>query len=235
MNAELFQTCSVCSSLHVEKMLVTDPVCNGLETQATLSCNVSPKCCCKLREANNATGASHERTFFFLPFSKERTSSLNASALVTNLPQIDTTDRRVKQMTAPLPFLPIDVWSKIAMFLPGYERMDIFFRLRAACLIPTYINMFVTMKLFLSEVYIQERARARVEYEEMAWPVQAENVSGVLLSYFTKMGFNREFVIDSLRRCNNNLDRTMHHLLHPSEGRLQSYSQQFVVQAAFPV
>ena len=106
--------------------------------------------------------------------------------------------------------LPMDVWGRIASFLPTSERIPAFWTLRRALVIRTEQSVFNTLMLFVGEAAKAEELRA---CENMGdWPVMPvwhPSVEGVLES----MGFEIADAVRALVATDGHVDLALALLL----------------------
>lgn len=89
-------------------------------------------------------------------------------------------------MLAPL---PIEVWARIAFFLPPEERVPKFWALRAAMALPAHGHPLATLSRFLEDVVCAERAAALRDADRAPWPVLPE-VDDAALQWMISMGID---------------------------------------------
>jgi len=86
--------------------------------------------------------------------------------------------------------LPIEVWARIAYFLPPGERVRVFWALRSAMALPTHGgHALATLSLFLEDVVRAERAYAVEEAERAPWP-SMPTVDDAALQWLISMGID---------------------------------------------
>jgi hypothetical protein len=112
------------------------------------------------------------------------------------------------------PRLPIEVWARVARFLPPSERVRAFGSLRAALLIPTHLHAFHTLSLFLAEVAEAERAAAVAASEAAPWPipVSPDRIDARLVDSLVELGFDHAAALAALVRADANVHVALYEL-----------------------
>lgn len=104
----------------------------------------------------------------------------------------------------------MDIWGRVASFLPKSERIPVFWTLRRALVIRTEISVFNTLMLFVGEAARAEEQRA---CENMGdWPVMPvwhPSTEGVLET----MGFDRVESVRALIASGGHVDLALALLL----------------------
>ncbi len=106
--------------------------------------------------------------------------------------------------------LPIDVWSRIACFLPTEERFAAFRSLRQAMILRTERSAFHTMSLFVSEAAQLEQKQCATDGvwpERPTWDVASQQL-------LEEMGFEKLNVVRALIETDGRFELAFSHLLH---------------------
>lgn len=99
--------------------------------------------------------------------------------------------------------LTMDVWAHVACFLTQRERIDTFFALRRAMVLPTHRTAHETMLQFL------ELAARRDADTECVTPTVHDHVDRIV-----EMGYERELVASLFEAYCNDVGSVMEHLMN---------------------
>ena len=94
--------------------------------------------------------------------------------------------------------LPMDVWSRVATFLPDNDRVPVFCALRASGVIASDEPFFRSCMTFLRESLQHSHALAEQEVEDAMWPCIGNYVTEADTAMLQEMGFAREDAVRAL-------------------------------------
>ena len=107
--------------------------------------------------------------------------------------------------------LPIDLWARVAVFLPGEDRIHSFWSLRMSGLMRA---SFLDWSHFFSDVIAENKARAVYEAEvECHWPSLDALVCDDDLRLLTEMGIDPISATRALIECGGNVEFAIHRAL----------------------
>ena len=95
--------------------------------------------------------------------------------------------------------LDIDLWGKVACFLPQRERNNLFLYLRSTCLIPIYNTEALTQYMFMQPSFVEaEKEDLRLSEHVHVITTLSTTVCSSL-SYLMAMGFSKNDAEHALR------------------------------------
>lgn len=107
--------------------------------------------------------------------------------------------------------LDLDVWARIATFLPRAQRIPAFWALRRALVLPTEHSVYHTMMRFLNEAARQDYAQAVAEDGDW-WPT-LPTWTDECQELLESMGFEAQRVVNALISVNGDCTLALHVLL----------------------
>lgn len=92
----------------------------------------------------------------------------------------------------------MEVWSRVATFLPENDRVSAFWALRASGVIAMHEPFFRSCMAFLRESLQHSHALAEKEVEDAFWPRLDDYVTAADTTTLEEMGFAREDAVRAL-------------------------------------
>ena len=102
--------------------------------------------------------------------------------------------------------IPMDVWSRVATFLPDDDRVPAFWALRASGVIAMDEPFFRSCMAFLRESLQHSHALAEQEVEDAIWPRLDDYVTEADTTTLQEMGFAREDAVRALVSTGGNIE-----------------------------